>query len=316
MSRRSPLVPLTLSLALSLAACGGEAAKPDAKKTDAKAPEAPAVPAVPAEDVKHDPSTSLDKAVTTIDLAGPVPPEASAVFFTVDGALIPIGCYLHDKKKLGSGKDCLKAVKAGDEVYLKSQSIENLDRIGAPKSALCEGGAAGAPTSLAVAAVDAGASFDFAVAPKSFARQIVLMPEDSWSEKKPALAPEEVAALTALAKVEGALTIGQVALQDIDADGTADKLVSVFQINPKDSERFSFSGVFVQRGSAPGTWIPIETKSNDTESYRVRAAIDLDGDRKHELWLNAVSTEGSGGDRIYQLTATGATGLGKWSCGL
>ncbi len=314
MPRRSPLVPLTLSLALSLAACGGEAAKTDAKKTDTRADTKAAAPTTP--EAPRDPGTSLDKQVSAIDLAGPVPPEASAVFFTVDGALIPIGCYLQDKKKLASGKDCLKAVKTGDEVYLKSNTVENLDKIGEPKAALCEGGGAGAPSSLSVPAVDAGASFDYAVAPRSLARQIVLMPEESWGEKKPTLAAEETAAITALSKVTGELTIGQVAIQDLDADGAADKLVSVFQINPKDSERFSFSGVFLQRGSAPGTWIPIETKSNDTESYRVRAAIDLDGDKKHELWLNAISTEGSGGDRLYQLTATGATGLGKWSCGL
>lgn len=310
MSRRSSLTPLTLSLALALTACnqGG-----DAKKTETKADEKAAAPAV--EEPKHDPSTSLDKAIVAIDLAGPVPPEASAVFFAVDGALIPLACYLQDKKKLAGGKDCLKAVKQGDEVYLKSNNVEKLDQIGAPKAALCEVGGAGAPTSLSVPAIDAGAPFDYAVAPKSLARQVVLMPEDSWSERKPSLAADEVAALTALAKIEGALTIRQVALQDLDGDGAAEKIVSVFQINPKDSERFSFSGVFVQRATTPGTWTLVDSSKNDTMSYTVRAALDLDGDRSHELWINSVSTDGGGGDRIYQLTTSGATGLGKWSCG-
>ena len=313
MPRRSPLTPLTLSLALLLPACnqGGDAKKTDAK-TDVKAD----VKAAPATgDVKHDPSTSLDKAVVAIDLAGPIPPEASAVFFTVDGALIPLACYLQDKKKLASGKDCLKAAKPGDEVYLKSNSVEKLDIIGAPKDALCEVGGGGTPSSLSVPAVDAGASFDYAVAPKSLARQVTLLSEDSWGEKKPSLAAEEIAALTGLAAVEGALTVRQVALQDIDGDAAADKLVSVFQINPKDSERFSFSGVFVQYASAPGSWVLVESNKNDTLSFTVRAALDLDGDRNHELWINSVSTDGGGGDRIYQVTRTGATGLGKWSCG-
>jgi len=310
MSRRAPLTPLTLSLALALTACnqGGEA-----KKTETKADVQVAPP--PAEAPTHDPGTSLDKAVVAIDLAGPVPPEASAVFFAVDGALIPLACYLQDKKKLASGKDCLKVVKQGDEVYLKSNNVEKLDQIGAPKDALCEVGGGGAPTSLAVPALDAGAPFDYAVAPKSLARQVVMLPEDSWSERKPALAADEVAALTALAKVEGALTIRQVALQDLDGDAAPDKIVSVFQINPKDSERFSFSGVFVQRAAAPGAWILVDSSKNDTMSYTVRAALDLDGDRNHELWINSVSTDGGGGDRVYQLTRTGATGLGKWSCG-
>ncbi|MBA3546709.1 MAG: hypothetical protein H0T76_09525 [Nannocystis sp.] len=311
MPSRSPLAPLTVSLALLLTACGGDAKKTDAKadvKVDVKA-------ATPPEDVKHDPGTSLDKAVTAIDLAGPVPPEASAVFFAVDGALIPLACYLADKKKLAGGKDCLKVVKQGDEVYLKSNSAENLDKIGAPKAALCEVGGGGTPTSLSVPAVDAGAPFDYAVAPKSLARQVVLMPEDSWGEKKPNLAAEDLAALTLLAKVEGELSTRQLASQDLDGDGAADKIASIYQVNPKDSERFSFSGVFVQFASAPGTWTLVESNKNDTLTYTVRAALDLDGDRNHELWINSVSTDGAGGDRIYQVTKTGATGLGKWSCG-
>ena len=90
MPRRSPLTPLTLSLALLLPACnqGGEAKKTDAKadvKADVKAAPAP-------DDVKHDPSTSLDKAVVAIDLAGPIPPEASAIeLFTAELAG-PAGC--------------------------------------------------------------------------------------------------------------------------------------------------------------------------------------------------------------------------------
>lgn len=312
MSARSPLVHLTLLVALASVACdkGAETPKTDPKKTVTE----PATPTPPEE--KRDPSTSLDKAVTTIDLAGPVPPETSAVFFAEDGALIPLACYLHDKKKIAGGKDCLKLVKQGDEVYLKSRSVENLDKIGAPKDSLCEVGGGSTPTSLSVPAVDGGAAFDYAVFPKSLARNVVMLPEDSWSEKKPALSAEETAALTTLSKVTGELTIRQVAVQDLDGDGAAEKIVSVYQINPKDSERYTFAGVFVQRGSAPGTWIPIQTNSNDTQTFTVYAAVDLDGDRNHELWLNAVTTDGSGGDRLYQLTKDGASGLGKWSCGL
>jgi hypothetical protein len=103
--------------------------------------------------------------------------------------------------------------------------------------------------------------------------------------------------------------------EPFDGDGAAEKLVSVAQENPKDTERYTFSGVFLQKGNAPGTWLTIESSKNDTLSYTVRGAIDLDGDRTHELWINSVSNEGGGGDRIYQLTATGATGLGKWTCG-
>ena len=310
MPRTSLLAPLTLTLALASTACPGAETKKTDGKVEAKTDPKAATP--PADEPKRDPGTSLDKAVTATDLAGPVPPEASAVFFAVDGALIPVGCYLHDKKKIGSGKDCLKVVKAGDEVYLKSKDSENLDKIGAPKAAMCEVGGAGDPTSLRAASPNAGATFDFGAARNPFARQIVVIPEESWSDKKPTLTAEETAAIAGIAKVEGELTVRQVAIQDLDGDGTPEKIVSVAQINPKDSERLSVSGVYVQRG---GAWTTVETTKNDTLSYTVRAAIDLDGDRKHELWINSVSTEGGGGDRIYQLTATGGTGLGKWTCG-
>ncbi len=314
MPRPSLRVPTTLALALALTACqGGETKPTDTKKTEAA--KKTETPPPPAEDVKRDPGTSLDKAVTTIDLAGPVPPEASAAFFTVDGALVPIACYLHDKKKLASGKDCLKVVKQGDEVYLKNKSVENLDKIGPAKDPMCEAGGGGTG-GLSVPAVDAGAAFDFAVSPKSLARQVILLPEDSWSEKKPPLAAEEIAAITGLSKVAGELQIRQVAIQDLDADGAPEKIVSVFQINPKDSERFSFSGVFLQRGSAPGVWTTVFDETATTESYTVRAALDLDGDKTSELWITAITTDGRGGDRVYQLTKDGAAGIGKWSCGL
>jgi hypothetical protein len=306
---RPRLATLSLSLVFALAACpGADSKKTEAKKADAKADTPPAQ--------KHDPGTSLDKEVTAIDLAGPVPPETSAVLYTVDGALIPIGCFHKDRKKLGSGKDCSAIVKAGDEVYLKSNSTEQLDKLGGPKGPLCEPGGGGTPASWSVPAVDAGAPFDYAVFPKSLARQLHMMSEDTWNEKKPSLAAEDLAAITAIAKVEGELTIRQVALHDLDGDNAAEKIVSVFQINPKDSERFSYAGVLVARGSAPGTWFEVEGARNDTQNYTVRAAVDLDGDRHQELWINAVLTDGAGGDRVVRVTASGGDPLGKWSCGV
>jgi hypothetical protein len=301
-----PRLSAPLSLCLVLAACpGGDAKKPDPKKVVAEAD-------TKVDDVKHDPSTSLDKAVTAIDLAGPAPPEASAVLFSVDGALIPLACFIKGKKMTG-GKDCLSVVKKGDEVYLKAKGTETLDKIGDPKGANCEVGAAGAPTSLSTPPVDGGATFDFAVSPRTLARQVVVVPEDSMSEKKPSLAAEEIAALVAMAKVEGELTISQVVVQDIDGDGNPDKIVSAFQFNPKDTERYNFAGVFVSRG---GKWTLADSSKNDIKGLSVRATVDLDGDRVHELWINANGTDGSGGDRLVQLTADGGTPVGKWTCGV
>lgn len=295
-----------LSLSLVLAACpGGEAKKTDdAKKTEAKTD-------AKVEDVKHDPSTSLDKAVQAIDTTGPVPPEVSGVVYAVDGALIPLACFIKGKK-LTSGKDCLAVAKKGDDVYLKSKGTEVLDKIGDAKSANCEVGAAGAPSSLSTPQVDGGAAFEYGVAPKSLARQIVLAPEDSLTDRRPSLSAEETAAITALSKVTDALTISQTIVHDIDGDGAPDKVVAAYQFNPKDTERYNFAGIFVQRA---GKWT-IADQSADIKGLTVRALIDLDGDKVHELWVNANGTDGSGGDRIVQLTATGGTPIGKWSCGV
>lgn len=305
-ARRMPRLTATLSLCLVLAACGGESKKTDAKKAETKT-----APDTKVEDTKHDPSTSLDKAVQAVDTSGPVPPEVSGVVFAVDGALIPIACFIKGKK-LASGKDCLAAVKKDDEVYLKSKGTEVVDKIGDAKSANCEVGAAGAPTSLSTPQTDSGAAFEYAVAPKSLARLMVLAPEDSTTDRRPSLSAEETAAITALSKVTGELAITQVIAQDLDGDAAPDKIVAAYQFNPKDTERYNFAGIFVQRA---GKWT-IADQAADIKGLTVRGAIDLDGDRVQELWINANGTDGSGGDRFVQLTATGGTPIGKWSCGV
>lgn len=309
MQRRPLLSSLTLSVAL-VSACGGAGGdkKDDKKdaKADAKAPEG---------DSKRNEATSLDKEVKALDLSGPVPPEASAVFFTVDGALIPIGCFDKDRKKLDGGKDCLKLAKAGDEVFVKSNSVEKLDKIGAPKSAMCQPGE-DKPTSLGLPSVDAGETFEYAVYPKSVAPLVKRIDEATWGEAGRVASADEKTALLAAAKLEGELQINQSVTFDVDGDGQPDKLFSVYQVSPKDSERFSYSGVLLQRGSEPGRWVAVQESRNDTETYTVRAFLDLDGDRSHELWVNAVLTEGAGGDRMLRLTKDGAEPLSKWSCGI
>lgn len=307
MSARSLLSSCTLALVLAVA-CGGDAKKDT--KADTKKVEAPAEA-----DTKRDDSTSLDKAVVAVDLSGPLPPETSAVFYTVDGALIPIGCYDAAKKKLDGGKDCLGLAKAGDEVYLRSNSVEKLDKVGGPKSAMCQPGE-DKPTSLGVPSVDAGETFDYATFPKSLARVVHKIGEDTWGEKGRVVSDEEKKALVALAKVEAELSINQSVGFDVDSDGKPDKLFSVYAVNPKDSEKFSYAAILLQRGSDPSRLVTLLESRNDTETYTVRAFVDLDGDRTHELWVNAVLTDGGGGDRMLRLKDGGAEPLAKWSCGI
>ena len=305
---RSLLVPCC-TLALVLTACDGAAQKGDDKK-DGKV-EAKADP----NETKRNDSTSLDKAVTALDLGGAVPPEASAVFYTVDGALIPIGCWDGHKKKLDGGKDCLHLTKAGEEVYLRSNNVEKLDKLGPPKSAMCQPGE-DKPTSLSIPAVDAGETFDYAVYPKSMGKLINRVDAETWSEKGRVASDAEKTALRELAKAEGELQINQSVTFDVDGDTKPDKLFSVYVVNPKDSEKLSYSGVLLQRGSDPSKWVPILESPAATEIYTVRAFIDLDGDRTQEVWVNAVLTDGGGGDRMLKLKDGGADPLAKWSCGI
>ncbi|MDC0673292.1 hypothetical protein [Nannocystis radixulma] len=312
MIARQAVYPLTF--ALVLAACGGagdptKGAKADAKDTKVDAKTDPT-------DTKRNDSTSLDKAVQALDLSGPVPPEATTVFFTVDGALIPIGCYDSAKKKLSGGKDCLALVKAGDDVYLRSNSVEKLDKVGAPKSSMCQPGE-DKPTSLGIPSVDSGETFDYAVFPKSMGKLVNRADPETYSEKGRVASEDEKKALSELIKPDAELQINQSVTFDVDGDTKPDKLFSVYVVNPKDSEKLSYSGVLLQRGSEPGKWVPLLESRNDTETYTVRAFIDLDGDKSQEVWVNAVLTDGGGGDRILQLKpGGGAEPLAKWSCGI
>lgn len=307
---RQAVIPLALALAFA-PACGGatdpgKGAPADTKKVEAAKPD----PAAAAPE-----GTSLDKAVTALDLSGPVPPETSTVFFTVDGALIPIGCFDKAKGKLAGGKDCLALIKADDEVYLRSNNVEKLDKVGAPKSAMCQPGES-KPTSLGIASVDAGETFDYAVFPRSMGPLVHKVSEDSWSEKGRVASDEEKKALTALIKPDAELQINQSTTFDVDGDGAPDKLFSVFVVNPKDSERLSYGGVLLQRASDPSKWVPLLESRNGIETYTVRAFLDLNGDRTQEIWVNAVLTDGGGGDQILQLKGAGADPLAKWSCGV
>ncbi|HEY8378436.1 MAG TPA: hypothetical protein VIK91_18190, partial [Nannocystis sp.] len=201
MLARPAVFPLALALVLA-SACGGDAkkdAKADAKKTD---------PQTEAADTKRNEATSLDKAVTALDLSGPVPPETSTVFFTVDGALIPIGCFDKAKKKLDGGKDCLGLVKAGEEVYLRSNSVEKLDKAGAPKSPMCMPGE-DKPTAIGIPSVDAGETFDYAVYPKSMGKLINRVGEETWGDRGRVASEEEKKQLAELVKPDAELQINQ-----------------------------------------------------------------------------------------------------------
>jgi len=256
------------------------------------------------------------------DISGPMPPETSAVFYVVDGssALQPIGCFIKDGGKLASGKDCLEVGKAGDPVYLKSATSAELDTLGAPKHPLCDVGATGAPQALSAPKVDAGQNFDFATWPKSLGNKVLEVPADTWGEDAHQIGDDDRKALADAIKAINSKAVEKVEIHqavtlDFDGDGKDDQFFSAYIVDPRDSDKFRFSGLFVRRGSAPDKLALVDKDATKQETLTLRAAPDLNGDGVHELWVNAAFNEG-GGDRIYQVNANAFKPLGKWTCGM
>jgi hypothetical protein len=317
MHRITRLVPLALTLALSVPGCGGGDAKDSKADKKAKGDKKAETKAE-----LRDPGTSLDEVAKGADLSGPVPPDISAVFFAVDGALIPLACFNKDKGKLMSGKDCGPLVEKGGEVYLRSADATETDTIGEPKNALCEAGAAGKPRSFATAKLDGGQAYDFAVFPKSAAQKVIeVSVEDTTAGARTSKISDadkkalQEAILKLKKRATGEVNIHQLAALDVDGDSAPDTFYSAFVVNPKDTARFLFSGLFMRSSKNERALVLIDQTKTNLEVYTLRGAIDLDGDGTHELWVNAAFNEG-GGDRLVQIKGDAVKPIGKYSCGL
>ncbi|MEZ4454819.1 MAG: hypothetical protein R3B09_35540 [Nannocystaceae bacterium] len=312
------LVPVALALALplTLSACGGKGDK-DKKEAD-KGAEEKDKGGEPEQ--KRDPSTSLDKVSEGPDVSGPVPPEVSMVFFTVDGALTPVGCWDKDKGKMHAGKECHALVPKGSEVYLKSDYAVKVDALGESKGALCEV-AVDHPISFGTAATDGGATFDYATFPKSAGPKVGLISADTWGDGTRRFSDPEKGAVVAAVKAAESkvgdldVIIHQAAGLDLDGDGKEERFFSAYVINPKDIERYLFSGLFMARGGDVSRLILVDKDKSSSQIYKLRAGADLDGDGVRELWLSTATSEG-GGDRMYHLKGEAFEGLGKWTCGM
>lgn len=308
---------LLATVAVTPACDGGDKAADT--KGDKKEPEKKA-----AEPVKQrDPGTSIDTVNTDgPDISGPVPPETSAVFFSIDGALIPLGCFDKDKKKLMGGKDCGKLVKKDGEVYLKAEHATELDKIGDPKNALCEPGD-GKPTSFATPKLDGGQAFDLGIYPKSAAQKFLpVSREDTTSasrtnsiDAKDKKAIEEAIASNAKKAAGEPINFHQVASLDVNGDSQPDAFYSANVINPKDTERYLFSGLFMRSSKSPDKLVLLDETKTNLEIFTLYGAIDLNGDGTHELWVNASFPEG-GGDRVIEIVGDKPNPLSKYSCGL
>lgn len=311
MLQRLVAVALTAALPLTLAACGDKADKKPEEKAEAK----PAEPETP-----RDPSTSLDKVAAGPDVSGPVPPEVSMVFYSVDGALTPIGCWDQAKDKVMAGKECNELAAKGSEVYLKSAYSVQVDALGDAKGSLCEV-AVDKPISVATAATDGGATFEYATSPKSAGPKVALVSADSWGDGTRRFSDAEKDAVIAAVKAAQAkvgdneVHIHQAADLDLDGDGNNERFFSAYVVNPKDIERYLFSGLFMARGGDVSKLVLVDQDRTSSQIYKLRAGADLNGDGTRELWLSTATSEG-GGERMYQLKGEKFEGIGKWTCGM
>ena len=302
-SRRPVRVSLaTLSLlagfAVLTSACKDkkdEPAKEDKKEAPAPAPEPEPEPPKP-----------------RFDLSGPTPPETSAVVFSVDGALLPLACFDKDKGELVPGKECKPLVAQGSQVYMESSfGTKELDKIGEPGPSMCGDEGITTPT------LSEGASFDWAVWPKSLGPEFAQIDPDTWTAGGAHLEEvEEKAALDAINKirnVKGDFQSKQKASVDVDGDGKDELFISAVLINPADPDSYLFSGLFMAPGGDLGQLQLIDRVTKGTDTITLRGAVDLDGDGKRELWTG-ISFDGGNGDRMVKLGEEPKP-LGKWTCG-
>jgi hypothetical protein len=300
---RSRSIPLVLSLALAgTFACKGEEEKPaeDTKK-QAKPPEPQPEPEVPD--------------VPEMDLSGPKPPEVNAVFFSVDGALLPLACYDATKKELRGGNECGSMVAEGTEIYMASSfGKKTLDKTGAgTKVSLCAD-----ENALPTPQLDAGGAFDWAVWPKSLAPTVVQIDPQTWSDGGARLEADEQAkvevAIKKTSQAKGEFRSRQKASVDIDGDGKDEIFVSAVIAHPTDPDRNLFSALYM---APAGDWdklLLLDRGKKDIDVVRLRGVVDLDGDGKRELWTGIIF-EGGAGDRMMKMAGDKPETLAAWTCG-
>ena len=298
---------IALSVVLSVGACKQEPKKPpesEAKQVEKTPPPQPA----------------QDSRPVNIDLSGPQPPEVHAVFFSVNGALLPLACYNADKKQLQGGPECGNMIPSDTEVYLASETGSILDKVGDKKNALCE--LDNKPTSFATSQIDAGASFDWAAWPRPLAALVEQVPTKTTTPRAAQLDEDESKAIMEAIhrqkkSIKGELRGKQKASIDIDGDEKKEVFISAVVADPKDPDRQHFSGLWMAPGGDLKQLIAIETSKRSTpETYTLRGIIDLDGNGHSELWIS-LSFDGGAGERVFVIekNSNKIRSLSNWSCG-
>jgi len=305
---RVRLLPLVCAMTFSGVACD----RGEDKKPEGPAPEASKAP--PAEDE----IPSLEVAQGDPPVEGPVPPETSMALFSIEGALVPLACFIKEKNSLETGSACLELAKAGAEVRVASEDAEYNKIAQDPVEPQCLIGS-GKNVAVGVEGITEGASFRFGVWPRSTMKLVKMVDRITTSAKETRLSEDEVAKLSAAIKSAGGavgdeLKAHQVAELDLDGAEPAEKVYSVFSPNPKMAEQYAWSGLFLAPGGDLAALQLIDQSKSKRDVLEVNATLDLDGDGKQELWTRLVFEDGAG-DRVVSLKGSKPKPLGDWSCG-
>ncbi|MGB1698801.1 MAG: hypothetical protein ACPHRO_02525 [Nannocystaceae bacterium] len=312
-----PLVPLLFGL--SLQGCSGPTPKSDTG-TKEDNPTKSASSSKVATPPKDEPPVlpEPDPLPPEVDLSGPTAPEVSTVFFSVEGAMIPMACFDHKSKKIKGGAVCSRLVSDGATVLLASESGQMLDTIDGKRNALCE--VRDTPTSLSTPGLAAGNTYSYGVFPKSLGRSVSVVSSSSESDRATKTSDELRDRMFAAVQAsnpritKGQVRVSQRATHDIDGDGTPEEFLSVLVTRESNADKGLFSGLFQLAAEPKGAPILIE-KGKGLDVIRLRGSLDLDGDGVRELWLG-LAYDGGNADRLYVRNKGGGYDpIGKWTCG-
>lgn len=260
---------------------------------------------------------SLEVASGDPPVEGPVPPETSMIFFTVEGALYPLACFDKEKGQMRGGPDCLDMVQAGAEVRLHSTDAEYnkvaQDRV----EPQCLAGS-GKNVALGVEGITQGADFIYGVWPRSSMKVVKAVSDETTSPSETRLGDDKIEKLQAAIKGaggrDGEVKAHQVAEIDLDGNDKKEKVYSVYIPDENMSEQYAWSGIFLAKDGNLDDLILLDKSKTKRDVFEVRGTLDLDGKDQKELWMRLVFAEGAG-DRIVTFEGNRPKPIGPWSCG-
>lgn len=318
MLERSAPILFTVAIAMSLLGCKDPGARSGHDANTGDAAPSPDKQA-PAETPKNEPPAlpEPDPLPPEVDLSGVTAPEVSTVFFSVEGAMIPMACFDRGAKKIKAGNACLRLVADGATVFLASESGRMLDTVEGKRNALCE--VKDTPTSLSTPGLASGNTYTYGAYPKALGRSVSLVPASSESDRATEIDDALRDVLMAAVKASnprvksGRLRVTQRATHDLDGDGVAEEFVSVVVTREDNADKGLFSGLF-RLSSTPGGAPTLIEQGKGLDVIRIRGSLDLDGDKTRELWLG-LAYDGGNADRIYIGRDGGYDAVGAWTCG-